>query len=924
MVDEAAIYNRALSSQEIQAIYNAGSAGKCKPPTPPPGVVLYTEDFEGAIGPEWSNTSTNTTPVGNRRFLGQFGNQTVTLNLSNLPPHTNLTIAFDLFILRTWDGNNGGPDVWEVGILGGPVLLHTTFQLVSSLRTQAYPENHPGGIYPGQTGALELDTLGYSSDAVYYHTFTVPHSNDVLRLQFRGAGLQALTDESWGLDNVMVVADGPTVALTGPTNGAAFSTPTNLVLTADAAPVSGAIHSVQFISDHILLGTVTNTPYSLVWTNVPAGLHVVTARASDDSGRTAESSVVVRVNGLLGEYFQNTQFTNAPVIRLDPTIAFDWVGQPPVQGVPGTSFSARWTGEIQPAFDELYTFYVSGNDGFRLWVDGTRVADDGWLGGTTHTRQGTILLVPNRRYLIQLDYYQATGSSDLKLEWSSPSQARQVIPASQLFPPEQGVNRPPNTPVIDTPPADGWAVDWTADMSMSADMFNDPDTGQSQEAAEWQILTVSPSNIVWFSATTNPVFLLTNALTNGVFTNSHTGLTRLLYGTDYRLRLRHKDNSGTGNAWGGWSERLFNTRPPGVSVQPLDYGAYTGSNSPAGTLDLAVMQFQPGVIVGGNFCLTVGGTNISSGATYQWFFKGTAITDATNASLSVTNAQAAQAGTYSVELRNAAGTVVSLPATLTVQTGYTALVQSTFDTSIEGWTVFERRTGPAIGFRYAATGGNPGGCAEGNETTPNGGTWHFKAPAKFSGNLSGLYGGYIEYQVRQPIKDVRWAWPDVELGGSGIQLGCFAGYPGSNWTTFRLPLNSTNFWLKLPAIDKWPGTVVHPTEAELLRVLSSVTNFMIRGEYNDDAPHVYLDNVRLLAPDRVGATILVQHIQSSGLMTLEWPTNAVDFHLESTESLTSGTWITNVTTLYEILTNGLITVTVDSSTGTKFFRLSTP
>ena len=34
MIDEPAIYNRALSAAEIQAIYNAGSAGKC-----PPGVA---------------------------------------------------------------------------------------------------------------------------------------------------------------------------------------------------------------------------------------------------------------------------------------------------------------------------------------------------------------------------------------------------------------------------------------------------------------------------------------------------------------------------------------------------------------------------------------------------------------------------------------------------------------------------------------------------------------------------------------------------------------------------------------------------------------------------------------------------------------------------------------------------------------------
>ena len=31
LIDEVGIYNRALSASEIQAIFNAGSAGKCKP-----------------------------------------------------------------------------------------------------------------------------------------------------------------------------------------------------------------------------------------------------------------------------------------------------------------------------------------------------------------------------------------------------------------------------------------------------------------------------------------------------------------------------------------------------------------------------------------------------------------------------------------------------------------------------------------------------------------------------------------------------------------------------------------------------------------------------------------------------------------------------------------------------------------------------
>ena len=38
-MDEVSLYSRALSGQEITAIYNAGSAGKCSSVTNPPALV---------------------------------------------------------------------------------------------------------------------------------------------------------------------------------------------------------------------------------------------------------------------------------------------------------------------------------------------------------------------------------------------------------------------------------------------------------------------------------------------------------------------------------------------------------------------------------------------------------------------------------------------------------------------------------------------------------------------------------------------------------------------------------------------------------------------------------------------------------------------------------------------------------------------
>lgn len=200
------------------------------------GPVVYGNDFEGSVGLEWSHTLTDTTPSG-RRFLGQFGAEALTLTLPCLPLHTGVVVSFDLYVIRSWDGNmitkpsSGetiGPDVWDVSVVGGPLLLRTTFTNWLDF-TQAYPGSYPGGDHDAQTGAAEVNVLGYMymlegpKDAVYRLSFVFPHTASALTLNFQAAGLQSMEDESWGLDNVRVSARVPQVYL--PLIGRDFSPP---------------------------------------------------------------------------------------------------------------------------------------------------------------------------------------------------------------------------------------------------------------------------------------------------------------------------------------------------------------------------------------------------------------------------------------------------------------------------------------------------------------------------------------------------------------------------------------------------------------------------------------------------------------------------------------------------------------------------
>ena len=71
----------------------------------------------------------------------------------------------------------------------------------------------------------------------------------------------------------------PPITITSPPNGASFQNPTNIILSANAAPDS-AVTRVDFYQNTALIGSASGgPPYSLVWTNAPPGTLSLVARA---------------------------------------------------------------------------------------------------------------------------------------------------------------------------------------------------------------------------------------------------------------------------------------------------------------------------------------------------------------------------------------------------------------------------------------------------------------------------------------------------------------------------------------------------------------------------------------------------------------------------------------------------------------------
>ena len=159
---------------------------------------------------------------------------------------------------------------------------------------------------------------------------------------------------------------------------------------------------------------------------------VAAGRAGPGSAEEALGKTPAPETGLRGEYFANNSL-RLPVAltRFDGPIDFAYGGGGPDPSLPGDGFSIRWTGKVQAAFSETYTFFTTSDDGARLWVDGQAVVDNWAIHGPTED-SGSIDLEAGQWVDLRLEFFEEGGDAVIRLEWSSASIPREVVPADRL------------------------------------------------------------------------------------------------------------------------------------------------------------------------------------------------------------------------------------------------------------------------------------------------------------------------------------------------------------------------------------------------------------------------------------------------------------------------------------------------------------
>ena len=345
--------------------------------------------------------------------------------------------------------------------------------------------NSDGILFVAAAGNGGTDYVGDNNDTLPSWPANMPENN-VISVAATDSNDQLASFSNYGASTVDLAAPGVNILSTSLNNSYGWGTGTS-----DSAPFVAGVAALAF-------AYAPNATADQVKAAILNGVDKIPSLAGKmvSGGRLNAYNTLMLLNppptgtGLSVTWFDNKDLTGTSVAGPTGPINYNWGTGSPNPAIGADTWSARWTGEVQPQFSENYTFSTLADDGVRVWVNGQEIINrwtnhpaigdvngDGLVnaldfsklsslyaaGGTSilpfdlngdgvintadfavlasHFGQtvnpiedsGTIALTAGQKYAITVEYYDNYSVASMKLSWASPSTPKQIVPTARLY-----------------------------------------------------------------------------------------------------------------------------------------------------------------------------------------------------------------------------------------------------------------------------------------------------------------------------------------------------------------------------------------------------------------------------------------------------------------------------------------------------------
>ena len=224
----------------------------------------------------------------------------------------------------------------------------------------------------------------------------------------------------------------------------------NHILPLTKLPASIAVIGPASDDPDVMLGNYYGTPRHLITplagvqnkfgpkTNVRWALgsvYAVSSTALIPSSALTPTGGAPGENGVLAEYFANTDFSGQPVLkRAEPRGYFVWAMHDPavMQALPSQTFAVRWSfalkvpvsGDYQLGLGRQECDSCVGTNTWRLTLNGEKLVEDSRRAAGGHrVISKNVHLEAGKAYPVRAEYVQQDGGSGVELIWAPPADA---------------------------------------------------------------------------------------------------------------------------------------------------------------------------------------------------------------------------------------------------------------------------------------------------------------------------------------------------------------------------------------------------------------------------------------------------------------------------------------------------------------------